>query len=34
MSQENVEHFLEAVEAFNRRDIPGLLRFCDPGLSE
>jgi hypothetical protein len=32
MSQENVEHFLEAVESFNRRDIPGILRFCDPEI--
>ena len=32
MSQENVERFMECVEAFNRMDIPGSLRPLDPEI--
>jgi ketosteroid isomerase-like protein len=30
MSQENVEEMRAGIEAFNRRDIEGFLRFLDP----
>jgi hypothetical protein len=30
MSQENVDRFAKVIEAFNRMDIPGVLRFMDP----
>ena len=30
MSQENVDRFVEVIEAFNRMDIPGVLQFLDP----
>ena len=30
MSQENVDRFLESVEAFNRRDLDAFLAFMDP----
>jgi ketosteroid isomerase-like protein len=29
MSQENVDRFVNAIEAFNRGDVPGVLRFMD-----
>lgn len=32
MSQENVDRFVKAIEAFNHGDIPGLLRFMDPEI--
>jgi ketosteroid isomerase-like protein len=32
MSQENVDQFVASVEAFNRMDIPGLLRLLDPEI--
>jgi ketosteroid isomerase-like protein len=32
MSQENVDRFVQGIEAFNRRDIPGVLRFMDPEI--
>jgi ketosteroid isomerase-like protein len=32
MSQENVDRFLELVEAFNRGDIPAILRGVDPEI--
>jgi hypothetical protein len=32
MSQENVDRCVQTVEAFNRRDIPGVLRFVDPNI--
>ena len=32
MSQENVEAFREGIDAFNRRDIDGILRVMDPGV--
>jgi ketosteroid isomerase-like protein len=32
MSQENVDRFVEGVEAFNRRDLGGAFRFVDPGV--
>jgi ketosteroid isomerase-like protein len=32
MSQENVDRFMEAVEAMNRRDIEGVLRLMDPEI--
>ena len=32
MSQENVDRFRETVEAFNRMDISGSLRFMDPAI--
>jgi ketosteroid isomerase-like protein len=32
MSEENVESFLQVVEAFNRQDIPSILRFLDPEI--
>jgi hypothetical protein len=30
MSQENVDRFVQGIEAFNRNDIPGSLRLMDP----
>jgi ketosteroid isomerase-like protein len=30
MSQENVDRFVEGIEAWNRRDIEGVLRLMDP----
>jgi ketosteroid isomerase-like protein len=30
MSQENVDRFLESMEAFNRRDLDAFLAFMDP----
>ena len=30
MSQENVDRFVRVIEAFNRMDIPDVLRFMDP----
>ena len=32
MSQENVDRFVEGIEAFNRRDIEGIVRFVDPEI--
>ena len=32
MSQENVDRFRETVEAVNRMDIPGSMRFMDPAI--
>jgi hypothetical protein len=32
MSQENLDRFNEAMEAFNRRDVGGLLRVMDPEI--
>ena len=32
MSQENVDRFVQGIEAFNRRDIPGSLRVMDPEI--
>jgi ketosteroid isomerase-like protein len=32
MSQENVDRFVQGIEAFNRHDIPGSLRFLDPEI--
>src|SRR5262245_2362093 len=32
MSEENVERMRESIEAFNRNDIPGLLRLMDPEI--
>ena len=32
MSQENVERFVKGIEAFNRGDIQGVLRFMDPEI--
>src|SRR5439155_19444730 len=32
MSQENVDRFVRGIEAFNRRDIPGVLRLMDPEI--
>jgi hypothetical protein len=32
MSQENVDRFVKGIEAFNRGDVPGLLRFMDPEI--
>jgi ketosteroid isomerase-like protein len=32
MSEENVDSFLAHVEAVNRWDVPGLLRFVDPQI--
>jgi ketosteroid isomerase-like protein len=31
MSQENVDNFREAIEAFNRGDRAAFLALCDPG---
>ncbi len=30
MSRDNADLFLECIEAFNRMDIPGVLRYLDP----
>src|SRR5512144_3286817 len=32
MSQENVDRFVKGIEAFNRGDISGLIRFMDPEI--
>ena|SRR6476619_4044842 len=32
MSQENVDRVVEGIEAFNRREIEGILRFVDPEI--
>jgi ketosteroid isomerase-like protein len=32
MSQENVDRFVQTIEAMNRMDIPGALRFFDPEI--
>ena len=32
MSQENVDRFLESMEAFNRRDLDSFLAFMDPDV--
>jgi len=32
MSQENVDRFLEAVESWNRHDLPGVLQLLDPEI--
>ena len=32
MSQENVDRFVQGIEAFNRNDIPGSLRLMDPEI--
>ena len=32
MSEENVDRFVKLIEAFNRSDIPGALRFMDPEI--
>jgi ketosteroid isomerase-like protein len=32
MSQENVDRFLEAVQLWNRQDLPGVLRILDPEI--
>jgi hypothetical protein len=32
MSEENVDRFIEVAEAFNRRDVGGLLRIMDPEI--
>jgi ketosteroid isomerase-like protein len=32
MSQENIDRFVEGIEAMNRRDIEGLLRLMDPEI--
>ena len=32
MSQENVDRFVQAIEAMNRLDIPGALRSFDPEI--
>ena len=32
MSQENVDRYLESVEAFNRRDLDAFLAFMDPEM--
>lgn len=32
MSEENVDRFVQGIEAFNRRDIPGVLRLMDPEI--
>jgi ketosteroid isomerase-like protein len=32
MSHENVERFVQGIEAFNRHDIPGALSVMDPDL--
>ena len=32
MSQENVELFHQAIDAFNRRDLDGFLALCDPDM--
>ena len=32
MSEENVDRFVKGIEAFNRSEIPGVLRFMDPEI--
>ena len=32
MSQDNVDRFMKGIEAFNRHDITGALRFMDPEI--
>ena len=32
MSQENVELFIRAADAFNRRDLEALIAYCDPEI--
>jgi len=32
MSQENVDRFVQGIDAFNRNDIPGSLRLMDPEI--
>jgi ketosteroid isomerase-like protein len=32
MSQDNVDRFVKGIEAFNRNDVPGALRFMDPEI--
>jgi ketosteroid isomerase-like protein len=32
MSQENVDRFVKGIDAFNRGDVEGLLRFMDPEI--
>ena len=32
MSQENVDLFVQAIEAFNHGDVPGVLRVMDPEI--
>ena len=32
MSQENVDRFVEAIEAMNRRDIEAVLQRMDPAI--
>jgi ketosteroid isomerase-like protein len=32
MSQENVDQFMKCIEAFDRMDVPGLLRLMDPEI--
>jgi hypothetical protein len=32
MSEENVDRFVKGIEAFNRNDMPGILRFMDPEI--
>ena len=33
MSQENVDPFVESIEAYNRNDIEGALRLMDPEIN-
>jgi ketosteroid isomerase-like protein len=32
MSEENVDRFVKGIQAFNRGDVEGLLRFMDPEI--
>jgi SnoaL-like domain len=32
MSQENVEHYRQGIDAFNRRDLDAFLALADPGV--
>ncbi len=32
MSQENVDQFMKCMEAFDRMDVPGVLRLMDPEI--
>jgi ketosteroid isomerase-like protein len=32
MSEENVDRFVQGIEAFNRNDIPGVRRLMDPEI--
>jgi ketosteroid isomerase-like protein len=32
MSQENVDQFMKSIEAFDRMDVPGVLRLLDPEI--